>query len=179
MLNRYKQKHGRKGNRWKTYDYSQPGWYFVTICTRFMVHWFGAVQSETMNHSSTGLIAHDQWLTIPLHNPNIMLDEFVVMPNHIHGIIRIVDSHVGTASVPHVGTAHVLSLPKTKRYRTKMQLSKTIHGYKGAVSKIIHQSNNQFQWQRSFHDHIIRTESELFKIRQYIRNNPKNWNKAA
>ena len=79
----------RKQLRLNGYDYSSSGCYFITICTRFMQHWFGEINNRKMNLNTYGKIAHNYWLEIPKHYTNVSIDEFVIMPNHIHGIIVI------------------------------------------------------------------------------------------
>lgn len=112
-----------------------------------------------------GEIVHTCWLEIPRHFPNVILDAFIVMPNHIHGIVVIENDYHD-----YVGNADLRSLP-IKNIRTKMALSKIIHGHKSSVSRKIKRS----LWQRSFYDHIIRNEQSLQTIREYIRNNPLQW----
>jgi REP element-mobilizing transposase RayT len=109
---------------------------------------------------------------IPNHFENIILDEFVIMPNHVHGIIGIIE--------PSVGDAYMRPLPK----RNKMILSTIVQQYKASVSREIKEINNEFGWQRSFYDRTIRNEREFHNIQAYIYYNPVKWqwdieNKAA
>ena len=111
-----------------------------------------------------GKIVKDVWLEISKHFENVELDEFIVMPNHIHGIIIIRNP---------VGTGHALSFNKNDN------LSNVIGSFKSAVSKRINQLNNlSFKWQRSFYDHTIHTTYSLKNIREYIINNPRTWDNA-
>ena len=89
----------RKSIRLKGYDYSQAGSYFITICTKYRAHLFGKIVDGKMKLNATGKIADVCWRAIPEHYPNIRLDEFVIMPNHVHGIIFIVERR-GTVPVP-------------------------------------------------------------------------------
>jgi len=91
-------RHQRKPNRLKGYNYSSPGYYFVTFCTHGKVEWFGSIKSERMIYNKYGRLAEQIWKQIPDHYDNVSLDEYVVMPNHIHGIIVIEehDMNVGT-----------------------------------------------------------------------------------
>ncbi len=117
-----------------------------------------------MKINQHGGIVKNAWLQIPNHFSNTELDEFVIMPNHIHGIIIINNP---------VGTGHALSFNKNTKNN---HLSVIIGSFKSAVSKQINQLNNMpFGWQRSFYDHIIRTTHSLENIREYIINNPKTW----
>ncbi|MBL7073419.1 MAG: transposase [Candidatus Omnitrophica bacterium] len=105
-----------------------------------------------------GNIAKNAWLDLPNHHDNIRLDEFTLMPNHVHGIIGI-KNPVG------VGPARPFN-----------NLSIIIGSYKSSVTKQINRlNNNAFKWQRSFYDHIIRTDESLYSIREYIINNPSKW----
>lgn len=156
----------KKANRLNNYDYSQAGYYFVTICTKERINYFGEIEKETMQSNNMGLIAKQCWQVIPEHFPNTALDEFVVMPNHIHGIVIIHHQPVGNAD-----------LRSLRNDRSKMGLSKIIHGFKSTVTRIVHQSteNHPFAWQKSFHDHIVRNDEALHRIRAYIQHNPLKW----
>ena len=155
----------RKSNRLQTYDYSHAGYYFVTICTHNRVNYFGEIDRDQMELSNIGQIAKDCWQHIPEHFENTALDEFVVMPNHIHGIIIL------------VGDADLRPLQQQTAERSDMYLSKIIHGFKSSVSRIIKRrwKDHIFAWQRSFYDHVIRSDESLDDIRTYIKNNPMNW----
>ena len=110
----------RKSNRLRTYDYSRGGHYFVTICTHNRVNYFGEIDRDQMELSNIGQIAKDCWQHIPEHFENTALDEFVVMPNHIHGIIIL------------VGDADLRPLHQQTTDRSGMYLSKIIHGFKSS-----------------------------------------------
>lgn len=150
----------RKPNRLKYYDYSNAGWYYVTICTNDHKNHFGEIINSKKDLNDAGKIVYEYWEKIEKLHKNIELDYFVIMPNHIHGII-IINS---------VGDANFASPTD----RTKMELCKLLQQFKRAVTlkikSINHESN--FKWQRSFYDRIIRNEKELFNIRKYIKQNP-------
>jgi len=154
----------RKPNRLKEYDYSNVGWYYVTICTEKHITYFGRIKNGEMIPIELGKIADKCWKEIPKHFPETELDEYVIMPNHIHGII-IINKYVGDAK---------FAFPTD---RTKMTLSKTIQQFKRAVTIEIKTKypKSNFQWQRSFYDRIIRNEKELSYIRRYIQQNPLKW----
>jgi len=155
----------RKHNRLPRYDYSQNGHYSVTVCTKDKREWFGRAENDVMVLNEYGQIAVKIWLEIPEHFKNIELDKFVIMPNHVHGIIIIQNERVGNR--------HACSLQKPQFYI----LSVVIGSYKSAVTRHIHQTKNgrDFHWQKSFFDHVVRNENELALIREYILNNPKKW----
>jgi REP element-mobilizing transposase RayT len=154
----------RKPNRLREYDYSNPAWYFVTICADKHANHFGDIRHEKIYLNDVGKIADKFWNEIPEHFPNAEIDEYIIMPNHIHGIIIIND----------VGDAKFAS-PTTDR--TKMLLSKIVQQFKRAVTVEIKSKklSEHFVWQRSFYDRIIRNERELFNIRKYIKQNPLKW----
>ncbi len=153
----------RKPNRAKDHDYSDDGYYFVTICTKNRKKYFGEIKNGKMILNKSGLIVKKQWEWLKKYK-YIYLDILKIMPNHLHGIL-IIDSE-------NVGTGRDLSLQKEK----VKSLSELIGAFKTASSKLIHlHSDFNFQWQRSFYDRIIRNENELIKIREYIINNPLKW----
>lgn len=158
--------YNRKLNRLKGYDYSQDGYYFVTICTKNRIEIFGQVNNGEMILNGNGNIVYRHWLDLPNHFWNCQLDEFVVMPNHLHGIV-IINNQVGTD----------LKSVSTERDLKRYSLSNIIQGFKIFSSRCINKQNRNiiFRWQRSFYDHIIRNDISLYKIRQYIIENPLKW----
>jgi REP element-mobilizing transposase RayT len=152
----------RKLNRLPEYDYSLPGYYFVTICTQDKHEWFGEVKDESMLSNANGKIVEWQWMWLAKQYSYLELNEFIVMPNHVHGII-IIDPDP-------VGNGRDRSLQNTK------SLSSLIGAFKTTSCKQIHKSGiPTFKWQKSFYDHIIRNDKSLFEIRQYIHYNPLKW----
>ena len=125
---------------------------------------FGEVKAGAMILNDYGQIAGKQWIWLPEQYPYVELDEFVVMPNHFHGILSIVGNGRG------VGNGRDRSLQKIK------SLSELMGAFKTTSSKFIHKSGlSEFQWQKSFHDHIIRDDEDLSRVREYIVNNPLKW----
>ena len=121
-----------------------------------------------------GEIARDLWVEIPIHFKKIGTDVFSVMPNHIHGILIIEEGMVGNAYMrSHQRNAFMHSLQD----KTKMLLPKIIQQYKSSVTRKINsmQKDSRFDWQKSFYDHVIRSERSLESIREYIQNNPLKW----
>ena len=162
----------RKPNRLKNYDYSNSGWYYITICTKDPKKYFGRIENGKMVLNRIGNIVDEFWNKIETLHQNIDLDYYVIMPNHIHGIIIINDVLKGQPQLKYknVGNAK-FAIPTD---RTKMELSKLIQQFKRAVSlrvKTIN-PNSIFKWQHSFYDRIIRNQNELFNIRKYIQQNP-------
>lgn len=161
----------RKLNRLKGYNYSQNGWYFVTICTKGREQFLGKILNRKMRLSEIGALAEKCWREIPLHFSDVKLDEFVIMPNHIHGIIIIENPN-------NVGNNNYCSLQTNIAWQTKWarSLSSIIRGFKIGVTQWCRENNHQyFTWQKSFYDHIIRDEKSLNEIREYIANNLLKW----
>jgi len=165
-----------KGNsrRLEGYDYSQPGYYFVTICTKEYSTIFGQVIDNEVKLSKLGKIAEECWLEIPQHFSDVELDEYVVMPNHLHGIIKI------TGQL----TKAQLNENKTREFahRKSETLSTVIGTYKAAVTRKINNLQNTCGssiWQPNYSDRIIRQGQELFVIRRYINQNPVDWERET
>ena len=170
-------KRNRKPNRLRNYNYSSDNLYFVTSCVQNRICCFGEIgvgtgrdlSKKQMILNEYGKSAEKQWFWLGEKYPYVVLHSFVVMPNHIHGIIEINRSHIDV-----VGTGRDLSLPiplpKIK------SLSEIIGAYKTTVSKQIHLCDfTCFSWQRSFYEHIIRNGKSFATISNYITNNPGNW----
>ena len=169
-----KKKYNRKSLRLKNYDYSLPWWYFVTICTHKHNHIFGNVINGEMQINQFGTIVDNNWRAIPNHFNSTELDEYVIMPNHIHGIITINEFNVEDANY----ASSNKSIRNGPAYdRTKMLLSKVIQQFKRQCTVEIKtlSKNKNSVWHKSFYDRIIRNDRELFMIRRYIQNNPIKW----
>lgn len=159
----------RKSVRLKDYDYSTPWWYYVTICTYSHRNYFGKVINGKMILSEIGNVAKACWEDIPKHHNIVELDYYVIMPNHIHGII-IINEHDRDVQL-NIPTSNYFSKISPK----KNSLSVIIRTYKAAVSTRLKKLNINFRWQSSYYDRIVRNERELFEIRKYIEQNPLKW----
>ncbi len=178
------EKHHRHSIRLKYYDYSQPGAYFITICTHNRVCLLGKIKNGQMILNKFGMIAKQCWLDIPSHYPNVKLDEFVIMPNHIHGIIVIknvgvqnIEPNKNIVGVQNIEPQHNIE-PLQNKYQKIIPCSigSIVRGYKIGVTKWFLQNTNIVNvWQRNYYEHIIRNEREFNKIREYIINNPLKW----
>jgi putative transposase len=166
----FKNKYRIESARLKGWDYRNPGYYFVTICTKNREHYFGQIMDGDMHLSAVGEIATQCWQETPNHHADVELDEFVIMPNHAHGIV-VIRQFVETLR------ATSLRDPKMSEISPKAgSLSTIIRSYKSAVTKLAGEGGfKEFAWQSRFYDHIIRDEKAFDKIRQYIFNNPANW----
>ncbi|MDD3050322.1 MAG: hypothetical protein PHR06_04185 [Candidatus Cloacimonetes bacterium] len=177
--------------RLKGWDYGWNASYFVTICTHNREYFFGKIESGKIKLSEIGKIAEKYWFEITQHFPFVKLGSFVVMPNHIHGIIIIDKTNVETQNdfvvetqdnnMVVVETQNLASLqlrygetanhfgPQSKN------LASIIRGYKIGVTKNARIINPNFKWQPRYYDHIIRDEKSFYNISNYIINNPINW----
>jgi REP element-mobilizing transposase RayT len=152
----------RHSIRLKGYDYTQEGLYFVTICVQNRERIFGKIAEGKMILNDAGKIVEMVWNELPQHYSNIQLDAFVVMPDHIHGIIIITEYK----------STHI----ESRRHG----LSEIVRGLKTFSARKINELHNTIGkklWQRNYYEHIIRTETECLNIANYIKNNPQKWEK--
>lgn len=214
-MDKFKNKYRIPTNRLKGYDYGAHGLYFVTICTKEKIHYFGTIvethdyasqnnksnslnncksntnNSEPNNHkqieldnykqiepdnhkqiepdnylalreTEIGKIAREFWLQIPQHFPFVELDEFIVMPNHVHGILFF--------NKPNQSDWNPNTFGKQSQ-----NLASVIRAYKASVKRFANQNNIEFEWQSRYHDRIIRDFNEFSNIQEYISNNPQKW----
>jgi putative transposase len=187
MLRPYKQthlmtyiakKHHRRSIRLQGYDYSQPGMYFVTVCTEERELLFGEVVKEAMVENEYGEVARTCWEEIPHHFQRAELDVFVVMPNHVHGILIIADKI--RTSPTSVGAQHAapLSWRASRPNVSPGSLGAIIRSFKSATTKRINNLRATPYvppWQRGYYEHVIRNEDDLRRIREYILTNPLRW----
>jgi putative transposase len=166
--------------RLQTWNYTNPGWYFVTICTKHHNHFFGEISGEKFKPNKVGNFAELFWRNIPKHFPFIELDYYVFMPNHCHGVLIIDDHSRDVASARKLTESNVSTFVETNRMSDispkKYSLSSVIRSYKASVTKWCRNNGYlEFAWQPRFFDRIIRNEKELYNIRKYIEQNPLKW----
>jgi REP element-mobilizing transposase RayT len=176
------EKHHRRSIRLKGYDYAEAGAYFVTVCTNGRACSLGDVEDGFVRLSPAGRTVLKCWRRVPARFPNIQLDIFVVMPNHVHGIVVITCRGEAAAdSCEHGSTtspAAASPLPYAPRGTKPSSLAAIIQAFKASSSRIINNAQGTPGapvWQRSYYEHIIRSEKSLDAIRQYIERNPTNW----
>ena len=172
--------HHRRSIRLKGYSYSQDGVYFVTVCTENRECLLGEIKNSEMILNEYGEITKFTWSDLINHNKNISLDYFVIMPNHVHGIVMIMDNenHVGAGSKPAPIKFALIKRAGLEPAPTQNGLSEIVRQFKTFSAKRINTLRNTPAipvWQRNFYDHIIRNEDELIRIREYIENNPIKW----
>ena len=175
----------RRSMRLRGYDYSQPGAYFVSICVQHRKCLFGTITDGEMRLNRIAQIVVECWNLIPQHFPSVELGESVIMPNHMHGIIAW--------GITETRTPHPRENPTNRRGEVSSSndtnpnrrgevsspaLSKIMAYFKYQSTKHINQHHNTLGtriWQRNYHDHIIRDDKDLQRLRQYIQDNPMKW----
>ncbi len=174
-------RHNRHSIRLKDYDYSLDGAYFITICLQNFRCLLGDVVDGAMLLNPAGEMVNTEWVNLELRLDNLILDEFVVMPNHIHGIIMI-DGRGESCIRPDDSTGD----HKDRPYGTATNsIGRMIQAYKSITTNkyVLGVKKNNWRpfpgrlWQRNYYDQIIRNEEDLNDIREYIVNNPLNWEK--
>lgn len=179
MSKLYKNKYRSATARAQWWDYTRDAAYFVTVCTQDRAHVFGEVRNGEMHLSEIGRAAQACWDSIPDHFAFVACGAFVVMPNHVHGIVVL--DHGGMVSV---GSLHATALPKPSPPKNEYMasispkpgsLSTIIRSYKSAVTKQVRPAHPHFAWQSRFHEHIIRDGGAYTRIERYIIANPSKW----
>ena len=184
-------KYRSQSTRLKNWDYSQAAAYFITICTKNRQQFFGKILDGEMDLSEIGEMANKYWLEIPNHFNNVTLDQHVIMPNHMHGIIIINVETPDSGVYPRIkpGDYHEnknhhepkQSTPKlgvATGHQTAWKpgtVGVMVNQYKRIVTINARKTNPKFAWQPRYHDHIIRNKQSLQKIQEYINNNPLKW----
>jgi putative transposase len=170
--------HHRRSIRLKDYDYAQPGGYFVTIVTQSRKCLFGEIVEAEMRLNDAGRIIQTAWDDLPNHYANVEIDTFVVMPNHIHGIVVLVGA--GPRARPGADGQPQGVAPTIK---TSLSLPDVVHRFKTLTTKQYIDGVKQYGWRhfagrlwrRNYFEHVIRDDSSLNRIRQYILDNPARW----
>ena len=148
-------------------DYSQSGVYFVTICVHDRRCMFGEVKDRATFLNELGQLVVSEWLRTPVVRPQAVLDQYVVMPNHVHAMIAIEDSRRGVS--PYARPI----------FRSPSQtVGAIVRGFKSATTRRINEirgTAGRMIWQRNYYEHVVRNDNELARIREYIANNPLQW----
>ncbi len=179
--------HQRTSIRLKDYDYSQPGAYFITLVTIGRDNLFGQINEGEMKSNRYGEIVQKTWSNLSHHYSHISLDGFVIMPNHVHGIIVINDDNSKGESLKNVVASGIDSQnPSNLRDEQKTRprlpaghgLSEIVRWFKSFSARSINNLRGQTGqpvWQRNYYEHIIRNQGEWDTIRAYIADNPRRW----
>ncbi|MEB0277961.1 MULTISPECIES: transposase [unclassified Mucilaginibacter] len=167
MEDKYKNKHRVSSARLEGWDYGSHASYFVTICTKDRAPYFGKIETTLQGISSLqkthiANVAYDNWLKIPEYHPYVELDEFIIMPDHIHGILFINKPDKITWELNKAGSQ-------------SKNLASVIRGYKSAVKQYAMLNDIDFTWQPRYYDRVIRDQKEYLNIQEYIYDNPDKW----
>jgi len=182
MTERFRNKYRSATTRLYGYDYSREGSYFVTICTRMKIPYFGDIIDDKIILSDLGIVVKAYWIEIQAHYPEVRLDEFIIMPDHIHGIIIIKptikrDSDLLQIESPKLAIS--TAVKSGNQYWKAHSLGSIINQFKRICTLKSKELGLDFVWQPRYYDHIIHSKNELENTRQYIRDNVINWNKEA
>lgn len=190
-MDKFKNKYRIPSARLQSWNYGTNGSYFITVCTQNRVHFFGDIVNGAMQLNALGQLAEKYWMEIPQHFPFVELGNFVVMPNHTHGILIIDKTDIVLDDTSDAETRLIASLPQNEPNDMKTiggfagdknpmfhdNISRIIRWYKGRCSFEMRKIHTDFGWQSRFHDHIIRDAYSFETIQNYIANNPLNWEK--
>jgi len=168
----YQKKYRIESTRLKHWDYRNDGAYFITICTQNKQHFFGEIHNHQIYPNLIGDLAQKYWHTIPEHFPYARLDAFVVMPNHIHGIVLLKNTPKQTRTITPDKNQTMANISPTSG-----SIASLVRSYKSVVSKHAHEQYPAFAWQARYHEHIIRNPDSFARIQYYIKTNPENWRK--
>jgi len=200
MTDKYQNKYRISSARLYNWDYGANGAYFITVCTHNRVHYFGDIINGKIQLSKIGKIVNAEWLKTFDMRPdmNLIMDEYVIMPNHFYAIIIIGENQYNTERYDIRDTQHDTqhdtqcdtqcrdamhcvstdtNIAKNKFGPQSKNLASIIRGFKIGVTKNARQIHADFAWQSRFYDHIIRNNESYHRIQNYIINNPMNWNK--
>ena len=178
----------RKNNRLPAKEIYQTGnWFFVTICVQNRVNIFGDIIDGEMNLNQVGLICQNEWLKIPEIYENVVLEGFVVMPNHFHGIVGLDNQPINRGTQRKCDLSGIIKYFKSMTtIKVKRIVAENFNfpfdrcnnaengDLKIAATKRLIENHNTI-WQKSFYDHVIRGEKDLLNICEYIQNNPMSW----
>lgn len=161
-MDKFEQKYRLESARLSNWDYGSNGAYFITICTKDREYYLGSIENGKPFYSEIGKIAYQFWIDIPQHFPFVIVDEFIIMPNHIHGILFFDRPYYQEW--------------KPNRFAPQSQnFASVIRGYKAGVKKYATIHNIEFAWQPRYYDRVVRNEDEWNRIRQYIFDNQFQW----
>ncbi len=190
MSDKFANKYRITSSRLKNWDYSSESAYFITICTAGRDCLFGSISTGVMNYSAIGKIVLEEWEKSFVIRAELFCDAFMIMPNHLHAILRIEKNNaiaVQTHGCASLSTTHPIS-PQTYgcaslpnygiAFRPPKSISSFVAGFKSSAKKRVNQYRQlpgMILWQNRFHDHIIRNDAEYQRILEYIEKNPKHW----
>ncbi len=181
IMTLFKNKYRIESTRLRGWDYGAAGYYYLTICTNNRTHFFGHIINNDIQLSPIGKIVAEEWQKTETIRDNVVLDQWVIMPNHMHVILVLthkIEPHT-TGVEPHRGCGSESDKPKKPMpKRPANTIGSIMAQFKSVCTKRIRKAGfTDFEWQRGFYDRIIRTEESLHKARHYIMTNPERWAK--
>ena len=173
-------KYRHKSIRLKGYDYTQQGAYFVTICTQDKKLLFSQIVDGNIILSEFGKIIENEWVKTGQIRKNVIIDEYVIMPNHLHGIIIIENDYYNRRGTLMRADDCTPMCAKTESFGKPVSgsLPTIVRGFKSTTTKQINKSRNipeMSLWQRNYYEHVVRNDDDLSETREYIINNPLKW----
>lgn len=184
-MEKFQNKYRIASTRAQWWDYGAGGTYFITICTENRKHYFGEIKSGKMLLSNLGIIADLLWHEMPKYNTGIKLGEYVVMPDHIHGILilpeKVIIKTKKEATAPESLNDALAEISNTKDLKMSSispkpkTIPSIIRSYKSAVTKHANRLNLENGWQSRYYDQIIRSQNQFQNVTNYIKNNVSNW----
>jgi REP element-mobilizing transposase RayT len=181
MADIFASKYKLKSSRLNNFDYSSSGIYFITICTYHHNNFFGKIINQQMELSKMGMIVNQCLIDIPKHFKKIILDEYIVMPNHVHILFHVETPYMASlqtnSKVKIINYSHKNHPDFYKRLNQKSNqlIPKIIQQFKSAVTRQINPKTIFFAWQPRYHDIIVKDERQYSTIKNYIKNNVINW----
>ncbi|MCU0276872.1 MAG: transposase [Acidobacteria bacterium] len=175
--------HHRHSIRLRNYDYSRPGYYFVTLCAYHRECIFGDIEKNEIVLNELGTLVKKNWYDLPVHFPGIELDKMVIMPNHLHGIIKISD-HCRGGVIPPLGVFPPIKIvpmrsaviaPKDGGKTLGQMIAWFKYESTKEINRVITGNPEMKIWQRNFYERIVRNDEELSRIRNYIATNLETW----
>ena len=182
MDKKYLDKYRIPSNRLLGWDYGNSGIYFITICTGDREHFFGNILNGEMYLNEIGKLADTLWIDIPKQFPFIELGKYVIMPNHIHGLLTVETQFIASEITANLNQSEAINCVSTvggfagsKNPLINKNISRVIRWYKGRCTFEIRNIHANFSWQTRFYNHIVRDQQSLKNIEDYIEANPFNW----
>jgi len=176
---KFQNKYRIKSTRLENWDYSEDWWYFITICVKDFRKCLGKIEKGEIKLTKIGFIVNEELEKTEKLRKNVKIDEYVIMPNHVHMILIIDNSYFRNISNKNLNycrdALQCVCTGSNKFGPQKNNLASIVRGFKGSVKRRCNKLNINFKWQARFYEHIIRNEVSLEKIRLYIRNNPYKW----
>ncbi len=171
----------RRALRLRDFDYTQAAAYFVTVCTHHRACLFGEILDGKMHLHEPGRIVQAAWQALPQHYPHLCLDAFVVMPNHVHGVIILApaeDARVGLTAAGDVGAGFKPAPTEFPTVARRHGLPEIVRAFKTFSARRVNAARAALGkplWQRNYYEHVVRNEDDLSRIREYIDLNPLQW----